>query len=592
MYCNKCGKEIKEDNKFCTYCGKAVKESTEQQDNSIEIESHNVEKKKTKIIIYILIITIIICLITVFNNKDNIDNIKGTDTAKSNIDSMTKSISQPNSIMGNTQGNIINCGYSVKKDDYIYFVSPNEDMNATQISRVKSGTNQSEIIYKGDYDIHSLNIIEDKIYFISIFEDGINNKICKMDLDGSDLMVINNDDCSCNYYDMYTVNNKIYYVGKDNNIYTMNLQGENRQLLIETGTGFLTMNDKYIIYNKNVETSENYITYINTLNGTEEREIISEKISNPIIYNDYIYYINSEQYLEKMSITDNKKEEVTDYKIYCMNILNGFIYYLNYKDEVNEDYTVALYKLSLDDGQSEIVKELLNYSSFLNVIDDYAYYMDMDEEKAFINLVNVNDFSEIKLNEWFYNNESNKKMESTETNSTANQTSTKEEKYKKAATILLNKYSDKTDWKFVQKDTDLYGHDRIVYNRNNGNEKVSFVFMYSSFDEEYVVTYTFIGGNDISGQVTMTKELDNIIDDEEDDDVPYTTGEEEVQKILDEIYAKYPNAESIIGIDSWSSWLWILDEEGKKVYFDDLEGFEEVLKRCNVDIDNVQPANY
>ena len=105
-----------------------------------------------------------------------------------------------------------------------------------------------------------------------------------------------------------------------------------------------------------------------------------------------------------MPIAGGDVEKITTYTVYNINISNGYIYYLNYKDKTSEDYTVALYKLSLQGGEPEIVKELSNYSSFLNIIGDYAYYMDMDDEKAFINLVNVNDFNEVRLYEWEYAN--------------------------------------------------------------------------------------------------------------------------------------------------------------------------------------------
>ncbi len=312
--------------------------------------------------------------------------------------------------IGNSAGNIMNCGYSVEKDGYIYFVSPSQDMHITQISRVKVGTTESEVIYNGNYDIRGLNIIGNKIYFINIAventldEDGVDNKIYKMNLDGSDLELINDNDFSYDSYDLYIVKNRIYYVGTDQNVYKMDLNGGNRELVAETGTGYLTMNDQYIIYNKIHEDLEDYITYIRPLNGGEERSITSSRIISPIMEQDFIYYIDTEQHLTKVPIAGGNAEKITDYTIYNINISNGFIYYLNYKDETNEDYTVALYKLSLDGGQPEVVKELSNYSSFLNVVGDYAYYMDMDEAKAFINLVNVNDFSENHLYEWDYAN--------------------------------------------------------------------------------------------------------------------------------------------------------------------------------------------
>jgi len=62
-----------------------------------------------------------------------------------------------------------------------------------------------------------------------------------------------------------------------------------------------------------------------------------------------------------------------------------------------------------------------------------------------------------------------------------------------------------------------------------------------------------------------------------------TSEETTSENLLDEIYAKYPelkNKEGIIGTDGTDYWL--LDEEGKKVYFKDLESFEKAKEQCNL----------
>lgn len=66
----------------------------------------------------------------------------------------------------------------------------------------------------------------------------------------------------------------------------------------------------------------------------------------------------------------------------------------------------------------------------------------------------------------------------------------------------------------------------------------------------------------------------------------------EIKKILTEVFEKYPKAQYIAFHDNYMNRCWLLDGEGKKVYFDSLEDFERALQICNVDIDNVQPANY
>ena len=313
--------------------------------------------------------------------------------------------------VGNSQGNIINCGYSLEKNGYLYYVSPSENMAATQISRVKLGSNESEVIYQGNYDIRGLNLVGNKLYFISISvenapeDDGVDNKIYQMNLDGSGLTVINDNDFTYDSYDLHIVKNTIYYVGNDFHVYQMDLKGGNRKLVAETGTGYLTMNEKYIIYDKNNEDGTDYVTYIRPLDGTDEKPINSSRIFMPMLEKDFIYYINQAQHLARIPVAGGEEQVLSEAMVYNMNVANGKIYYLGFVSEEaenEEEVALGIFAMDLEGGEPQKLKELSSYTSFLNVVDDYMYYMDMDDEKAFINLVNTNDLSEIKLYEWSY----------------------------------------------------------------------------------------------------------------------------------------------------------------------------------------------
>ena len=57
--------------------------------------------------------------------------------------------------------------------------------------------------------------------------------------------------------------------------------------------------------------------------------------------------------------------------------------------------------------------------------------------------------------------------------------------------------------------------------------------------------------------------------------------------LLEQIYAKYPSLEGTEGIVCTDGTdYWLLDETGDKVYFIDLNSFEEALVQCNIDINN------
>lgn len=310
---------------------------------------------------------------------------------------------------GNTIGNIINGGYSVEKGKYIYYAAPSEDMNKVNINRIEKGKNNSTVIFQGDYDIRSLNVKNNKIYFVNIknesisHSDTLNNQIYCMNLDGKDAKVINDNEFSNDFLEIYVVKNRIYYVGTDNNVYSMDLNGGNRELEVESNTGFLAINDKYIVYNKSKEDNDTYVTFIKPLGKDDEREVVANSLINiPIFYNNYIYYIDEKNEISRISLSGGSPEKIYSGSAYNMNIYDDNIYYLNYRDEANEDYTVCIFKMNIDEKEPVKIKELNYYSSFINLVNGYIYSTDLnpEESKSYISLINIDDFSETILQEW------------------------------------------------------------------------------------------------------------------------------------------------------------------------------------------------
>ncbi len=67
-----------------------------------------------------------------------------------------------------------------------------------------------------------------------------------------------------------------------------------------------------------------------------------------------------------------------------------------------------------------------------------------------------------------------------------------------------------------------------------------------------------------------------------------TTEDTTSTDLLEQIYAKYPNLEGTEGIicTDYTDY-WLLNENGNKVYFTDLNSFEEALEECNIDVNNI-----
>ncbi len=385
MNCTKCGKEIPEgEKKICDECQAKVLEeiANEEKNNgettSEEKKTENSEAKSKKILpILIVVILIVIALavaakVTVFDKKGN----------------------------GNTIGNIRNYGYGAVSGNWIYFLSPNENSSNVGIYKVKKdGTDKKELVMnENGEEIVSINVVGNYIYFIKITEeaysdeDPIDNKICRIKKDGTDLEVINDNELNNDCYEFYVVNGQIYYIDVDANVSKMNLDGSNKTVVAENGTGYIGITENYILYNDyKDENSSEYVTYIMDIDGKNQRSVIDGKRLYSInVEGDYIYYTGEDKKIYRTKIDSKEEELVYDTEAYNLNVENGYAYYLNYLDAENEDLTVGIYKVSVEPSEgkeAELLKTLDTYSSFLNVVGDWILYMDSGEKAGWINLL-------------------------------------------------------------------------------------------------------------------------------------------------------------------------------------------------------------
>ena len=327
--------------------------------------------------------------------------------------------------VGNTIGNIRNYGYSVEKDGWIYFFSPNADCTQVGIFRMKSGDKEQktkEQLAMDKWNVFSFNVVDDYIYFISLMQedvsetDNINNKIYKMKTDGTDLRVINDNEFKNDSYEIYVVGKSIYYVDENDDICKMDLNGRHRKLVKEADSGFLGITDKYIIYNvvnedENVETD--YITYICDLNGKNSRPILENtRLANVNVIGDYIYYVDDSQHICKVKLDGTKNETLYEEKAYNMNVTKDYIYYYNFADEENEK-DVNIYRLKTDGSSTEpeSIKALTYYSDYLNIVGDWAVHYDMNLEESLMNFVKIDGTEEIKVFSYKFEEESETEVE-------------------------------------------------------------------------------------------------------------------------------------------------------------------------------------
>lgn len=314
--------------------------------------------------------------------------------------------------VANTISNIRNLGYSTVNGNSIYYIAPNQD--STKIGIYKANKNGQDIkeLYMSEDNLMSLNVKGDYIYFISVGKRALNdqddsdNKICRIKKDGSNFQVINDNDFNNACFEVYVVKNHLYYVGVDQNIYKMDLDGKNRKQVYDNGTGFLAVTNKYILFNHDEDgNANNYVTYIMGLNGENPRPVLDgTRIYSVDINGDYIYYANTDKAICRTKIDSKQEEKLYDLTAYSLNLSGDYLYYLNYENYNEGKYDICIFKVKKD-GSTEtpqMLKKLDSSSEFINVVNDWVLYMDFNEESGFINLVKTDGSKEQKIYELKY----------------------------------------------------------------------------------------------------------------------------------------------------------------------------------------------
>lgn len=317
------------------------------------------------------------------------------------------SIFNGNKKVGNEIGNIRNYGYATKKGNTIYYLAPNELSTKVGIFSVDSNGENKKEIFMNDKDILSLNVYGNYLYFITTVvidpenPDEYDNQICRVKTDGKDFEIINDNEFNDYCYEIYAVNNKIYYIGEDSNIYKMNLDGSNRELVSDNETGYIGITDKYIIYNEEIDENAeipSYQTCIMNLDGTEKRVILENtRLYTVNVINDVIYYTDKDLRIYKVNLDGTENELVFETEAYNLNVTEDYIYYLNYADIENEDKTICINRVNLDGTDHQIIKKLYSGTSFVNIVGDWALYMDSTLEAGYIKIVKIDGSEEKDL---------------------------------------------------------------------------------------------------------------------------------------------------------------------------------------------------
>ncbi len=307
--------------------------------------------------------------------------------------------------VGNTIGNIRNYGYVVTDDNYLYFMSPNDEGSAIGIRKIAKNdlTGQSEMLIEDNWQVVGLNYMDGYLYFITMADpedsnsdDIVDNKIHKMKTDGTDHTIINDNEFNNDCYEIYVVKDKLYYIGTDECIYYMDLDGNNKTKLNDYASGFIGVTEDYIFFNKlldsdnsDSESSTNdFETCVMNLDGSNEHAIMEgEKLYNINLVGDYIYYQTQEGYPSKVKLDGTENTLLSSEVAYSMNVADDGIFYLNYYKVDDKNAGVAVYRMDLDGKNVTQLTKLDTYSEMLCEFGDWLFFSDSNNEEGKFELI-------------------------------------------------------------------------------------------------------------------------------------------------------------------------------------------------------------
>lgn len=285
MYCQKCGYENSNDNKFCLNCGEIIQPTDNGKIKKLQKDI--IPKKKVPSLSKVLLFVLVAALVgsgAYFGTTLLIKSLKSSDKTvnidKSSDEKHSNDFNGVSNTRGNTVGNITNGGYVAEQDGWIYYRNSSIDGKLCKI--------------KMD-DTVEMQLSQDKIEFINV------------------------------------IGNWVYYSNESDKgqIYKVKIDGTERTQLNDAKSRFLNVLDGWIYY---VNVTDGSKIYKIKTDGTENTKINDNKSDYPVVLDGWIYYINkdSDSNVYKISING------TDSTMFigsggssCLNASGGTLYYIN-----------------------------------------------------------------------------------------------------------------------------------------------------------------------------------------------------------------------------------------------------------------------
>lgn len=274
----------------------------------------------------------------------------------------------PPGTVGNTAGNINNGGLFCEQNGMVYFSNPS-DRNALysmtveeqNLTKIYSG-NIVNILAAGDY-----------LYFFQKEPNASSNlgnlrvthAFYRTLLNGKDVMNMTTDVV----VSAQLVNDFLYLLTSTEDgpsFYKMGTDKSDKTVLASYAVNPACAKDGYIYYNG---TGNNHSLYALNTQTDVQSELWSGNIWYPVLEGDYFYFLDVENdyRLCRFAYSQNVVEVLTQDRVECFNVGNGYIYY-----QCNSQTAPAL-KMMHTDGSNVTVLAEGNYTA-IHMTSKYVYF--------------------------------------------------------------------------------------------------------------------------------------------------------------------------------------------------------------------------
>lgn len=279
----------------------------------------------------------------------------------------------PPGTIGNTAGNINNGGLFCEQDGLVYFVNPAENnalysmtVDEQNLTKIYPG-NVVNILAAGDY-----------LYFFqkepnassNLGNMRINHAFYRSNLNGKNIMNMTSDVVVT----AQLVNDYLYILTSTEegpSFYKMGTDKSDKTILANYTVNPACAKDGYIYY---TGTGSNHYLYALNTETDVQSELWKGNIWYPVLEDDYFYFLDVENNyrLCRFAYSQNVVEVLTQDRVECFNVGNGYIYY-----QCNSQSAPAL-KMMRTDGSDVTVLAEGNYTA-IHMTSKYVYFKQFGE---------------------------------------------------------------------------------------------------------------------------------------------------------------------------------------------------------------------